>query len=226
MALTWSGSASPRQRIRKRSGIEVALSTSVCGTGGWPMPRADCATNDSAMTDTRARSSRACSSEMSITCLEAPLGREHGQRGLEVDARVAGAHRERVRLRGRQAGLEGAVDQQAPDLLEGHLADQVLDVDAAVAERAALLVGLGDLGREGDYALEARLNLATSAIPPPSPLVRESETTDRLASGPCRRCGARDRSEAEAVAGLLVEFRDWIGRDHPSAESLLPAWAA
>ena len=37
--------------------------------------------------------------------------------------------------------------------------DEVLDVDAAVAQRAALLVGLGDLGREGDHALEARLDL-------------------------------------------------------------------
>ena len=67
IALTWSGSASPRQRIRKRSGIELALSTSRCGTGGWPTPRADCATNESAITEARARSSRACSSEMSIS---------------------------------------------------------------------------------------------------------------------------------------------------------------
>jgi hypothetical protein len=67
MALTCFGSASPRQRIRKRSGIDEALSTSRCGIGGRPTPRADCATNESAITDTRARSSRACSSEMSIS---------------------------------------------------------------------------------------------------------------------------------------------------------------
>ena len=90
--------------------------------------------------------------------LEAPLGREHRQRRLDVDARVAGADRERVRLGGRQAGLELAVDEQAPDLLERHLADEVLDVDAAIAQRAALLVGLGDLGGEGDDALEAGLD--------------------------------------------------------------------
>ena len=64
-----------------------------------------------------------------------------------------------MRLGGRQAGLEGAVDQQAPDLLEADLADEVLDVDAAVAQRAAVLVGLGDLGGEGDDALEAGLDL-------------------------------------------------------------------
>ena len=85
------------------------------------MPRADCATNDSAITDARARSSRACSSEMSISGSKPHSGAEHRQRRLHVDARVAGAHGERVRLGGRQAGLELAVDQQAPDLLERHL---------------------------------------------------------------------------------------------------------
>ena len=48
-----------------------------------------------------------------------------------------------------------AVDEQAPDLPERDVADELLDVDAAVAQRAALAVGLGDLGGEGDYAFEA-----------------------------------------------------------------------
>ena len=61
----------------------------------------------------------------------------------------------RERLGRRQARAELAVDQQAPDVPEGDLADEVLDVDAAVAQRAAFLVGLGDLGLEGDDALEA-----------------------------------------------------------------------
>ena len=56
---------------------------------------------------------------------------------------------------GRHAGLEGVVHEQAPDLLERDGADEVLDVVAAVAEGAALLVGLGDLGGEGDDAFEA-----------------------------------------------------------------------
>jgi hypothetical protein len=59
-----------------------------------------------------------------------------------------------MRLGGWQAGEERSIDQQAPDLLEGHRADEVLDVDPAVAERAALLVGLRNLGRERDHALE------------------------------------------------------------------------
>ena len=45
----------------------MALSTSRWGTGGLPIPRADWATNDSAITDARARLSRASSSEMSIS---------------------------------------------------------------------------------------------------------------------------------------------------------------
>ena len=41
IASTWRGSASPRQRIKKRSAIERPVSTSRCGTGGLPIPRAD-----------------------------------------------------------------------------------------------------------------------------------------------------------------------------------------
>jgi hypothetical protein len=67
IAFAWRGSASPRQRTRKRSGIVRARSTSRCGTGGRPVPRADCATNDSAITDARARSARASPSEMSMS---------------------------------------------------------------------------------------------------------------------------------------------------------------
>ena len=42
----------------------------------------------------------------------------------------------------------------------GTMPDEILDVDPAVAERAAVAVGLGDLRLEGDDALEARLELA------------------------------------------------------------------
>ena len=72
---------------------------------------------------------------------------------------VARAHGQRVRFGGGQAGFEVPVDQQAPDLLVGDRADEVLDVDAAVAQRATLFVGLRDLGGEGDDAFEARLDL-------------------------------------------------------------------
>ena len=86
----------------------------------------------------------------------APDRREHRQRGLHVDADVAGVHRDRERLGRRQPGAELAVDQQRPDVAERDLADEVLDVDAAVAQRAAVLVRLGDLGLEGDDAFQSR----------------------------------------------------------------------
>ena len=85
----------------------------------------------------------------------APDGGEHRQRGLHVDPDVTGVHRDRERLGRGQAGAELAVDQQRPDVAEGHLADEVLDVDAAVAEGTAVLVRFGDLGLEGDDAFQA-----------------------------------------------------------------------
>ena len=42
------------------------------------------------------------------------------------------------------------------------MADELLDVDAAVAEGAALAVRLGDLGLDGDDALEPRLEVVSS----------------------------------------------------------------
>src|SRR5207245_1435018 len=52
---------------------------------------------------------------------------------------------------------EAAVHQQRPYVAEGDVTDQVLDVDAAVTQRAAVLVRLGDLGAEGHVALQPRL---------------------------------------------------------------------
>ena len=68
---------------------------------------------------------------------------------------------------GGRPGLVGAVDQQPPHLLERHPADDLLDVDTAVAQCGAFLVGLGDLGLEGDHALQCRggrLGLAASGM--------------------------------------------------------------
>ena len=86
---------------------------------------------------------------------EPPLRRQHRERGLDVDPWIAGAHDQRIRLGGRQAGQQGTVDEQPPDLLERDVPDQLLDIYAPVAQRPALTVGLSDLGRERDYALEA-----------------------------------------------------------------------
>jgi hypothetical protein len=53
---------------------------------------------------------------------------------------------------GLEPGRQAVIDQQPPDLLVGDLADQFLDVDAAVAQSVAVAIGLGDLGRERDDA--------------------------------------------------------------------------
>ena len=90
--------------------------------------------------------------------------REHRDGGLHVDADVAGVDRDVVRLGRRQAGVVGAVDQQAPDVLERDAPDDVLDVDAAVAQRGPFLVGLGDLGLEGDDALEPVVDLGHDGL--------------------------------------------------------------
>ena len=58
-------------------------------------------------------------------------------------------------VRGGQAGLERLVDEQPPDLLERDVPDEILDVDAAVAQLAAVAVGLCNLCLEGDDAGEA-----------------------------------------------------------------------
>jgi hypothetical protein len=53
------------------------------------------------------------------------------------------------------------------------VADELLDVDAAIAKNAALAIRLGDLRLDGDDALETRLELAH-----PSPSVGARPATD------------------------------------------------
>ena len=129
-------------------------STSRCGTIGKSRPRADWATNDSAMTEARARSSRACCRVDVEQRLEPPDRRELGEGGLHVDADVAGVHRQRERLGRGEPGVELVVDQQPPHVSERDAPHEVGDVDPAVAQRTALPVGFGDLGLEGDDTLE------------------------------------------------------------------------
>ncbi len=74
IALASVGSSSPRQRIRNRSATVLPSATWACGTGGCPPPRADCATNDNAITDARASCSRASSSPVSISGLNPHSG--------------------------------------------------------------------------------------------------------------------------------------------------------
>ncbi|SHV83817.1 Uncharacterised protein [Mycobacteroides abscessus subsp. abscessus] len=88
--------------------------------------------------------------------LETPHRGQRGQRGLDVDTDVARVHVQWEGLGGRQAPAELAVHQQRPDVTERDaVAHQILDVDAAVAQGAAVLVRFGDLGREGHDTFEA-----------------------------------------------------------------------
>ena len=47
----------------------------------------------------------------------------------------------------------------------GIVTDELLDVDAAVAEHATFAIGLGDLGLDRDDALEPRLEVRDLAHP-------------------------------------------------------------
>ncbi|CAB4892687.1 unannotated protein [freshwater metagenome] len=80
---------------------------------------------------------------------------EHRQACLHVDADVTGVDGQGERLGRWQAAAEFPVDQQRPHIAEGDaLCNQFLDVDSAVTQCAAVLVGLGDVGGEGDHTFE------------------------------------------------------------------------
>src|SRR5206468_9598354 len=78
---------------------------------------------------------------------------------LQVRRRVAAQRGRLVRLGVRHLRVDVVVDQQPPDLLVGNMADELFDVDPAVAESSALAVRLGDLGLDGDDALEPWLEV-------------------------------------------------------------------
>jgi hypothetical protein len=61
--------------------------------------------------------------------------------------------RQRERLGGRQPVAELSVDKQPPHVTECDLlAHQILDVNAAITQRAAVFVRFGDFGGEGNHA--------------------------------------------------------------------------
>src|SRR4029079_1256512 len=85
---------------------------------------------------------------------ELPLTAERREARLEVTDVAAGAPLE-IDVLVRKAGMERLVDEETPYLLERDVPDEIFDVDTAIAEHAAVLVGLGDLGLESDDAGEA-----------------------------------------------------------------------
>ena len=93
---------------------------------------------------------------------EPPDRGELSQGALDVDPDVTGMDREREGLGGRKTGVELVVDEQAPDVAKGHPPDEIVDIDAAVAQCAALAVRFGNLGLEGDDALKPWPELAVA----------------------------------------------------------------
>jgi hypothetical protein len=58
----------------------------------------------------------------------------------------------------RKAWLVETINEQSPDALERNFADEVLDVDAAITQRATLAIGLGDLRGKRDDSLKSILD--------------------------------------------------------------------
>src|SRR5437763_8958252 len=117
---------------------------------------------------------------------ELPPAAERRECRLEVRHVAAGAELE-LAVRRRQTRLERLVDEEAPHLLEGDLADEVLDVDAAIAELTALFVRLRDLRLEGHDAGEARAELvhawiSSNSISKPTSRSRAAANTSAAAA--------------------------------------------
>ena len=123
-----------------------------------------------------------------VELAELPLAGEACSLGLQVGRRVAGQTCGLIRLRIGQPRVEVVVDEQAPHVVVGVVADELLDVDAAVAKRAAFPVGLGDLRLDGDDALETRLEVVGAAHLASSSSI--SRPTDRSRAAASTRAAA------------------------------------
>src|SRR5580704_6802590 len=66
-------------------------------------------------------------------------------------------HGHEERLRGGQTWRESTVDQEAPDVAVAHAADELFDVDAAIAQCRTFPIWFCDLALEGDDALKSWL---------------------------------------------------------------------
>ena len=110
---------------------------------------------------------------------ELPLSRESGRFSLEVSRSIAREPRGLVRLRLRHLGVEVVVDQESPYVLVRVLTDQLLDVDAPVAEHTAFAVRLGDFRLDSDYAFEARAEVGAAIAAHALPSSSISRPTDR-----------------------------------------------
>ena len=119
----------------------------------------------SSATERRPRSSRACSSEISLSL---PSPQCPARRAVSA-WRSAGALP--VRPAGSYGSGSGMTESRSSSTRRpqtrsyGYAADELLDVDAAVAEHAAFAIGLRDLGLDRDDALEPGLEVRDLAHP-------------------------------------------------------------
>jgi hypothetical protein len=79
--------------------------------------------------------------------------------GLEVGGRVPGQALRHVRLGVGHLRVDVVVDQEAPHVLVRIAADEVLDVVAAITERAALAIRRRDRGFDRHDAFESGLEV-------------------------------------------------------------------
>ncbi len=91
--------------------------------------------------------------------LELPLTRKVRDLGLEIGGRVPGQALGHVRLGVGHLRVDVVVDEQPPHVLVGVAADELLDIDASIAERAALPIGGGDRRLDRDDPLETWLEV-------------------------------------------------------------------
>jgi hypothetical protein len=64
---------------------------------------------------------------------------------LHIDAHITGVDWKWERLGRWQARIELIIYEQTPDIAEGHAPDEIVDIDTAISERTAFLIGFGDL---------------------------------------------------------------------------------
>ena len=89
-----------------------------------------------------------------VQLAEPPDARETCGLGLQIGRSVAGEGRRLVGLWIRHLRIEVVIDEESPDIFVRVAADELLDVDAPITERAPLPIGFGDLRLHGHNALE------------------------------------------------------------------------
>src|ERR1700759_3073386 len=120
------------------------------------MPRADCATYDSAITEARANWSRAVSSSMSSSGWNPQIGASIARPACTSTRTSPLWIGSGDGSGGGRGGGEFPSPRQSPTPAErGVLRDEIFDVDTEVAQGTTVLIRLGDLGGKCHHTLES-----------------------------------------------------------------------